>query len=210
MVLPQNGYVISASPERFIRLNDQEVTTCPIKGTRKRSNDPAADLQLALALKHSEKDLAEHIMIVDLMRNDLSKVCQPHSVHVEELTALKSFTMVHHLVSNIKGTLKNNHNAFDLLKATFPPGSVTGAPKIRAMEIISELEKQTRGPYCGCLAYISFTGDMDSSVMIRSYFLNDNHLFFSTGGAVVMDSNPDEEYQETLLKAEALINGLSP
>lgn len=203
------GYLISASPERFIKLTNQLVETCPIKGTRKRSSDVDEDKRLADELLNSEKDQAENVMIVDLMRNDMSRVCQLGSVHVDELCALKSFETVHHLVSTIRGKLKNTMNAIDLLKATFPPGSVTGAPKIRAMEIISELERQTRGPYCGCIGYISFTGDMDTSVTIRTYFLNQQKLFFSAGGAVVLDSHPEEEYQETLTKAGALMRALT-
>lgn len=205
--IPEHGYIISASPERFIKLTGQHVETCPIKGTRKRAMDPAEDKCLANELLTSEKDRAENVMIVDLMRNDMSKVC--HSVCVEALCELKSFETVHHLVSKITATLKANLNSIDLIKATFPPGSVTGAPKIRAMEIISEIEQQTRGPYCGCLGYLSFTGDMDTSVIIRTYFMNKNKLFFSAGGAIVLDSDPAEEYQETLTKAQALMQALS-
>ena len=208
MRLPENGYIISASPERFIKLTDQLVEACPIKGTRKRSSDPKEDLRLATELLNSPKDRAENVMIVDLMRNDMSRVC--HTVKVEELTALKSFETVHHLVSKVIGVLKHNMNNIDLIKATFPPGSVTGAPKIRAMEIISELEHQARGPYCGSLGYISFTGNMDLSVIIRTYFIKQNKLFFSAGGAVVLDSDPNDEYQESLTKASALLKALIP
>lgn len=205
--IPGHGYIISASPERFIKLTNQSVETCPIKGTRKRASDPEEDQRLATELLTCEKDRAENVMIVDLMRNDMSRVCQ--TVIVEELCALKRFKTVHHLVSKVTGQLKNHLNALDLLKATFPPGSVTGAPKIRAMEIISELEQQTRGPYCGSLGYISFTGDMDTSVIIRTYFMNENRLFFSAGGAIVLDSEPELEYQESLTKAHALIKALT-
>ncbi len=204
--IADQGYIISASPERFIKLTDQRVETCPIKGTRKRSSNIEEDRRLAAELLASEKDQAENVMIVDLMRNDISKVCQ--SVHVEELCALKSFETVHHLVSKITGTLKDNLNAIDLIKATFPPGSVTGAPKIRAMQIISEIEQQTRGPYCGCLGYFSFTGDIDTSVIIRTYFMNKDKLFFCAGGAIVLDSNPEDEYQESLTKVHALQKAL--
>jgi len=208
ITLPDQGYIISASPERFIKLTNQLVETCPIKGTRKRSSDPQEDKRLASELLNSEKDHAENVMIVDLMRNDLSRVCQ--SVNVDELCALKSFETVHHLVSKIRGILKNHLTSIDLIKATFPPGSVTGAPKIRSMEIISELEKQARGPYCGGLGYLSFTGDMDMSVIIRTWFINNNNLFFSAGGAIVLDSDPEDEYQESLIKAHALIKALDP
>ncbi len=207
--IPDNGYIISASPERFVKLTNHIVETCPIKGTVKRSKDRDKDIELANSLLLSEKDHAENVMIVDLMRNDLSKVCIPGSVIVEELCALKSFETVHHLVSKIKGELKEGMNSIDLLKATFPAGSITGAPKIRAMQIISELEMQARGPYCGCIGYLSFTGDMDTSVIIRAYFIRDNKIFFSAGGAIVLDSNPKEEYLESLIKAKALIEALS-
>ena len=204
-----NGYIISASPERFIKLTNQLIETCPIKGTRKRSANIHEDKRLADELLSSEKDHAENVMIVDLMRNDISRVCQPGTVNVDELCALKSFETVHHLVSKVTGELKRNMNAIDIMNATFPPGSVTGAPKIRSMEIISELEMQARGPYCGSLGYISFTGDMDTSVIIRTYFINHNKLFFSAGGAIVLDSDPEEEYQESLTKAQALIKALT-
>lgn len=208
IAMPGIGAIISASPERFIKITEKIVETAPIKGTRKRSPNPAEDQQLAEELASSEKDIAENVMIVDLMRNDLSKVCQPGSIHVNALCELKSFETVHHLVSKITAQLKMNMNAIDLLKATFPPGSVTGAPKIRAMEIISELEMQTRGPYCGCLGFLSFSGDMDTSVIIRSYFIKSQNLFFSAGGAVVLNSEPMAEYLESLAKARALIHTL--
>ncbi len=207
--ITDKGYIVSASPERFIKITQQAVETCPIKGTRKRAENTQDDLRFAVELASSEKDRAEHMMIVDLMRNDLSKVCQSGSIHVPSLCKLTSFTKVHHLVSTITGTLKDEIHAVDVLRATFPPGSVTGAPKIRAMEIISELEALVRGPYCGCLGYISFTGDMDTSVIIRSYFINHEHIFYSAGGAVVLDSNAKAEYQESLNKARALLEALT-
>lgn len=203
------GYIVSASPERFVKLTKRQVETCPIKGTRPRSKNSREDRLLADELLASEKDHAENVMIVDLMRNDLSKVCQPHSINVEELCCLKSFATVHHLVSKITGHLQDELNAIDLIKATFPPGSITGAPKIRAMEIISELEKQTRGPYCGVIGYFSFTGDLDTSVIIRTYFINDQNIFFSTGGAIVLDSDPKEEYVESMIKAKPLTDVLN-
>ncbi len=207
--IPDDGYIISASPERFVRLIDQTVETSPIKGTIKRSKNLNEDAALAKKLEKSEKDWAENIMIVDLMRNDFSKICMPSSVVVEELCVLKSFATVHHLVSKITGKLKPGLNAIDVLKATFPAGSITGAPKIRAMEIISELEMQARGPYCGCIGYLSFTGDMDTSVIIRTYFIKHDQIYFSAGGAVVLDSIPEEEYVESLVKAQALMDVLT-
>lgn len=208
ITISDDEYIVSASPERFIKIENQFVETCPIKGTRQRSSDIHEDQRLAEELKSSKKDHAENVMIVDLMRNDLSKVCQLGSIQVDELCELKSFETVHHLVSKITGKLKTGMNSIDLLKATFPPGSVTGAPKIRAMEIISELENQTRGPYCGCIGYLSFTGDMDTSVTIRTYFINGKKVFFSAGGAIILDSDPKEEYLESMTKARALINAL--
>lgn len=209
LTIASHGFIISASPERFIRKTNQQIETCPIKGTRKRSNNRHEDKQLAEDLLSSEKDFAENVMIVDLMRNDLSKVCQKNSIQVDELCALKSFPTVHHLVSKITGKLKDDLHAIDVIKASFPPGSITGAPKIRAMEIISELEQRTRGPYCGILGYLGFTGDMDTCVIIRTYFINKDSLFFSAGGAIVLDSTPKEEYEESLTKAHALMRTLT-
>ena len=206
MKINRDGYIVSASPERFIKLTNKTVETSPIKGTITRDKCSIKDRQLAKELLASEKDRAENVMIVDLMRNDLSKVCQPHTVIVEELCGLKSFVTVHHLVSKITGYLQNNLNAIDLIKATFPPGSITGAPKIRSMEIISELEQQTRGPYCGFTGYISFTGDLDTSVVIRTYFINNQNIFFSAGGAIVLDSDPEAEYLESMTKAKPLFD----
>ncbi len=207
--MPNNSCIISASPERFIKIENQAIETYPIKGTRKRSKNAKEDSRLAEELLSSEKDHAENVMIVDLMRNDLSRVCQLGSIKVDELCALKSFETVHHLVSKITGQLKKEMTATDVIKASFPPGSVTGAPKIRAMEVISELEMQARGPYCGCIGYLSFTGDMDTSVTIRSYFINNRKIFFSTGGAITLDSNAEEEFFESLTKANALIRALN-
>ena len=201
-------YVISASPERFLQLIDNEVETRPIKGTRPRSADPIVDRQLAEELKACEKDLAENIMIVDLLRNDLSKVCNDHSVQVTQLCGLESYSTVHHLVSVITGTLKANKTAVDLLVAAFPGGSITGAPKVRAMQIIAEIEPSKRGIYCGSLGFIGFNGTMDTSIVIRTYTLRENKISFQAGGAIVIDSNPDNEYQETLTKSSAVRNAL--
>lgn len=200
--------IASASPERFIKLNQNKVETRPIKGTRPRSTCPIEDKAYAQALQDSEKDHAENVMIVDLMRNDLSRVCLPHSVKVTQLCGLESFATVHHLVSAVEGFLEPGKNAIDLLKATFPGGSITGAPKIRAMEIIAEIEPHTRGPYCGSMGYIGFNGEMDLSITIRTFALRDNIITFQTGGAVTVDSDPTEEFQETLTKASALTKTL--
>ncbi|MBA2648912.1 MAG: aminodeoxychorismate synthase component I [Legionella sp.] len=201
-------YVVSASPERFLQLIGDQVETRPIKGTRARSADFELDRQLAEELQTSAKDHAENIMIVDLMRNDLSKICEDHSVEVTQLCGLESYATVHHLVSVITGKLKPNHHAVDLLAAAFPGGSITGAPKIRAMQIIATIEPTKRGMYCGSLGFIGFNGSMDTSIVIRSYTIKGDRVTFQVGGAVVADSNPEEEYQETLTKSSALHEAL--
>ncbi|MFI4937322.1 MAG: aminodeoxychorismate synthase component I [Candidatus Berkiellales bacterium] len=201
--------IASASPERFLQLKNHRVETRPIKGTRKRNlNSPVEDKALAEALASSDKDRAENVMIVDLMRNDLSRVCLPHSVMVPALCQVESFATVHHLVSTVSGQLKPNLSVLDLLQATFPGGSITGAPKIRAMEIIAELEPTARGPYCGSIGYLGFNGDMDLSITIRTFAIRDNFVTFQTGGAVTVDSDPDDEFQETLAKAQGLFRAL--
>ncbi len=198
----------SASPERFLRLTQGFVETRPIKGTRPRGKTATEDAMLANELMNSEKDYAENIMIVDLLRNDLSRVCKDHSVVVNQLCGLESYATVHHLVSKISGQLYDHLHAVDLLRATFPGGSITGAPKIRAMEIIADLEPTRRGPYCGSIGYIGFNGDMDSSIVIRTYAIKNRDITFQAGGAVVADSNPRAEYDEALTKASALRNAL--
>ena len=201
-------YVVSASPERFLQLNNGLVETRPIKGTRPRNADPIIDMQLANELKASEKDFAENVMIVDLLRNDLSIVCQDHSVNVTQLCGLESYATVHHLVSVVTGKLKENHGAVDLLVSAFPGGSITGAPKIRAMQIIAEIEPTKRGIYCGSLGFMGFNGTMDTSIAIRTYTIKNDIVTFQAGGAVVADSDPNEEYLETLTKSAALHDAL--
>ncbi len=196
--------IISASPERFIRLHDRKVETRPIKGTRARRSDPLEDAATVAELLTSEKDFSENVMIVDLMRNDLSIVCEDESVIVEQLCGHEIYQTVHHLVSVISGKLKPEEDAFGLLKATFPGGSITGAPKIRAMQIIAEIEPHHRGPYCGSIALIGFDGSMESSIVIRTYVIKDDKITFHAGGAIVIDSNPLDEYEETLTKGRAL------
>jgi len=196
--------IASASPERFLQLDAARVETRPIKGTRPRHANPQQDAANAKELHDSEKDWAENVMIVDLMRNDLSRVCLPHSIEVTQLCAVESFATVHHLVSVVKGQLSAELNAIDLLKATFPGGSITGAPKIRAMEIIAECEPTVRGPYCGSIGYLGFNGCTDLSITIRTFAMKGSKLTFQTGGAVTIDSDPHDEYEETLAKAKAL------
>ena len=202
--------VASASPERFLRLDAaRQVEARPIKGTRPRGVYPAHDAALGRALQESVKDRAENLMIVDLMRNDLSRVSRPGSVRVPELFALERYATVHHLVSTVTGTLAPECDAIDLLCATFPGGSITGAPKVRAMEIIAELEPSRRGVYCGSIGYLSLTGAMDTSIVIRTYQVIRGQVYFSAGGGIVADSDPEQEYRETFDKARALIRALA-
>jgi para-aminobenzoate synthetase component 1 len=202
--------VASASPERFLRLDaSSQVEARPIKGTRPRGVYPAHDAALGRALQESAKDRAENLMIVDLMRNDLSRVSVPGSVRVPELFALERYATVHHLVSTVTGTLEPGRDAIDLLCATFPGGSITGAPKVRAMEIIAELEPSRRGVYCGSIGYVSLTGVMDTSIVIRTYQALRGRVYFSAGGGIVADSDPEQEYRETFDKARALIRALA-
>ena len=200
--------VLSASPERFLQLNGGEVQTRPIKGTRPRSQTPEVDKALAEELLSSEKDRAENLMIVDLLRNDLGKVCRIGSVRVPELFGLEGYASVWHLVSTIRGELRPELDAVDLLKACFPGGSITGAPKIRAMEIIEELEPVRRGIYCGAIGYISFTGTIDTSIAIRTLVLKDQRIQLQVGGGVVADSDSEAEYEETISKGRSLFSAL--
>ena len=200
--------VMSASPERFLRLDGERVETRPIKGTRPRDPDPERDAALARELAGSAKDQAENVMIVDLLRNDLSRVCRPGTVSVPALLALESLPTVHHLVSTVTGRLEAACDAFDLLRAAFPGGSITGAPKVRAMEIIAELEPVRRAVYCGSIGYFALSGDMDTSIVIRTFLASDGRVCFNAGGGVVADSDPALEYEETLHKARALIEAL--
>jgi para-aminobenzoate synthetase component 1 len=199
--------ILSTSPERFLRVDREgHVETRPIKGTRPRGVGPEHDAALGPSLIESEKDRAENLMIVDLMRNDLSRVCLPGTVRVPELFALERYATVHHLVSTIVGTLPPDRDAFDLLRHAFPGGSITGAPKIRAMEIIAECEPTVRGVYCGTIGYWSVTGASDTSIAIRTAVAADGRVTFSAGGGIVADSDPDREYRETLDKARAFID----
>jgi len=201
--------VLSASPERFLRLDEHgSVETRPIKGTRPRGLGPMHDAALGRALAESEKDRAENVMIVDLLRNDLSRVCRPGSVRVPELFALEHHPTVHHLVSTVVGELTPGADAVDLVRATFPGGSITGAPKVRAMEIIAELEPTRRGVYCGSVGYLSRTGAMDTSIVIRTFVRVGHQLYFQAGGGIVADSDPELEYRETLDKARGLVLAL--
>lgn len=201
--------VVSASPERFLRLRRDWVETRPIKGTRPRGKTPEEDEALANELLSSLKDRAENMMIVDLERNDLGRVCRYGTVKVTELAILEVFPTVFHLTSTVVGRLREGKNGIDLLKATFPGGSITGAPKVRAMEIIDELEPTKRSVYTGSIGYLSFNGNLDLNIVIRTFLVKGRKAYFQVGGAVVYDSDPEAEYQETLDKAKALIDALN-
>ncbi|MDO9459436.1 MAG: aminodeoxychorismate synthase component I [Alphaproteobacteria bacterium] len=204
--------IASSSPERFLKLADTMVEARPIKGTRPRGATPEQDDALARELTASEKDRAENIMIVDLLRNDLSRVCEDGSVDVPSLCALESFASVHHLVSTVTGVVRRELGPVDVLRAAFPGGSITGAPKIRAMQVIAEIEPHIRGPYCGGLGYIGFDGSMDMNIAIRTIAMNARQAVFHAGGGIVVDSVPSAEYAESLDKARALFTafGLAP
>lgn len=201
----QHGAVLSVSPERFIQVNNGQIETKPIKGTRPRHVSPAQDIELAKQLKQATKDRAENLMIVDLLRNDLSKVAVPGTVDVPELFAIESFPAVHHLVSKVTAKLDAQFTSLDLLRGAFPGGSITGAPKIRAMQIIHQLEPHPRSVYCGAIGYVKPGGDMDSNIAIRTLVCNQNKIHCWAGGGLVADSICDDEYQETLDKVNKIL-----
>lgn len=206
--LADGSALLSFSPERFIRVSQGQVETRPIKGTRPRSADPREDARNAQELRHSPKDRSENLMIVDLLRNDLGRTCEIGSVKVPELFSLESYPNVHHLVSSITGQLAAGKDALDLIGDSFPGGSITGAPKIRAMQIIDELEPTRRALYCGSLLYVDVRGEMDSSIAIRSLLVKDGQVSCWGGGAVVADSNWAAEYEESIAKVRVLMETL--
>ncbi|EPR7548517.1 aminodeoxychorismate synthase component 1 [Vibrio fluvialis] len=201
----EQGAILSVSPERFLQVKDRIIETKPIKGTRPRSDDPVVDAANAAELAQAEKDQAENLMIVDLLRNDIGRVAKPGSVHVPKLFDIESFPAVHHLVSTIRAELDNPYDCADLLRACFPGGSITGAPKVRAMEIIEELEPHRRSAYCGSIGYISRHGRMDTSITIRTLVAQNQQLYAWAGGGVVADSQCEAEYQETLDKLSRIL-----
>ncbi|MFI3245997.1 MAG: aminodeoxychorismate synthase component I [Ferrimonas sp.] len=202
--------LLSFSPERFLQLKQNQISTKPIKGTRPRSHDPIVDKANATALQQAPKDQAENVMIVDLLRNDLGRVATPGSVRVPELFAIESFPAVHHLVSTVNATLAPEYQPLDLLRACFPGGSITGAPKIRAMEIIEQLEPQRRSLYCGSIGYLSQDGQLDTSITIRSLVAKQQRIYCWAGGGIVADSQVDEEYQEIFDKLSRILPNLAP
>ena len=204
-----SAQIISASPERFLQVKDRWIETRPIKGTRRRSGDSVADAQMAKELENSEKDRSENIMIVDLLRNDLSRVCEIDSLEVTQLCEVEAFPFVLHLVSSIRARLRSDATVTELVSAMFPGGSITGAPKIRAMEIIAELEPTVRGPYCGSLGYFSSDGSMDWSILIRTLTASRGWWQFQVGGGIVADSVPEQEEEETWTKAAGLVAAIN-
>ena len=201
--------IMSASPERFLSVTNGEIETRPIKGTRQRKRGPEADLFTRDELRQSEKDRAENVMIVDLLRNDLSRVCLPGTVRVPQLCTVEAYETVQHLVSEVRGQLDPQYTIWDLFRATFPGGSISGAPKVRAMQIIAELEPTVRGPYCGSLFYVGANGKTDSNLLIRSFVQRHGWLQCHVGGGIVAQSNPEAEYEETLTKAAGMLRALT-
>ncbi|MTK11712.1 MAG: aminodeoxychorismate synthase component I [Clostridiaceae bacterium] len=200
--------IVSSSPERFLEIKNNIVETRPIKGTRPRGRNCEEDLKNKLELINSEKDKSELLMIVDLERNDLSKVCKPFSVKVTELFKLEEYSTVFHLVSTVVGELRDEYTAVDCLKACFPGGSITGAPKVRAMEVIEELETTRRNLYTGCIGYFGFDGNADFNIVIRTILMKDKKAYLGVGGGITWESLKEAEYQETLDKAKALMRVL--
>ncbi len=200
--------IVGSSPEMLVRVNANGVETFPIAGTRPISSDRQKNLQLREEMLHDEKELAEHTMLVDLARNDIGRVCKWGTVKVDELMTVKEFSHVQHIVSHVAGQLQNNYDCYDAFKAVFPAGTVSGAPKVRAMEIIDELEPDTRGPYAGALGYFSFNGNCDFAITIRSMFVNSNKAYIQAGAGIVADSVPENEWMETEHKANALMEAL--
>jgi para-aminobenzoate synthetase component I len=200
--------IASSSPERFLLKRGDYIETRPIKGTRPRGRDAFEDRMMEKELLASPKDASEHVMIVDLERNDLGRICEYGSVKVSELSILEKYSTVFHLVSTVSGKLKNGIGPIDCIEAAFPGGSITGAPKIRSMEIIEELEGVKRSVYTGAIGYISFDGDMDTSIVIRTFIINKGKAYFQVGGGIVADSDPEKEYEETIHKAGGLFSSL--
>jgi anthranilate synthase component 1 len=201
-------HIVGSSPELLVRVEDGIVSTHPIAGTRPRGMSPAQDIALAEELKHDEKECAEHIMLVDLGRNDIGRVSEPGTVEVSQLMDIERYSHVMHLVSHVRGRLKAGLSQFDALRSCFPAGTVSGAPKIRAMEIIAELEPDKRGPYAGAVGYFGFSGNMDTAITIRTSIIKDGVAYVQAGAGIVADSVPEREYQESLSKAQALFTAI--
>ncbi len=202
-------HIVGASPEILVRVEDGMVMTRPLAGTRPRGNSPAEDIRLEQELRNDEKERAEHIMLVDLGRNDIGRVSEPGTVEVSELMDVERYSHVMHLVTHVQGRLRRDLSAFDALQACFPAGTVSGAPKIRAMEIIAELEPEKRGPYAGAVGYFSFSGNMDMAIAIRTMVVAKDTAYVQAGCGIVYDSVPEREYEESMNKARALLKAIS-
>ena len=200
----------SSSPEMFLRMSGSHIRTRPIKGTRPRSADPTRDAQLAYELQTSPKELSELLMITDLLRNDLGRVCEFGSIHVPDLFRLERYAQVQHLVSTVEGRLRSDVTHFAAFSSCFPGGSISGAPKIRALEIIDELENVSRGPYTGALGYLGFNRETQLSIIIRTAVCLEGQAYFNVGAGIVSDSSPEAEYEETLAKAVGFFRALAP
>lgn len=200
--------VLSNSPERFLLVEGNRICTCPIKGTRPRGMTVEDDARIIGHLRCDPKERAEHVMIVDLERNDLGRICRAGSVHVEQFETIETYNTLHHMVSTVAGILEEGTDPIDCLRATFPGGSITGAPKIRAMEVIDEVEPTARGLYTGAIGFIGFSGAMELNIAIRTAIVRDGRIYFQMGGGIVADSSPAREYEETLLKAETFFRTL--
>jgi len=201
-------YIVGASPELLVRVEDGLVSNHPIAGTRPRSRDTVRDMALEKELRNDEKERAEHIMLVDLGRNDIGRISEPGTVTVTQFMDVERYSHVMHLVSHVQGKLKAGLTQFDALRACFPAGTVSGAPKIRAMEIIAELEPDKRGPYAGAVGYFDFSGNLDTAIAIRTIVIKDGIAYVQAGGGIVADSVPENEYQESLNKAQALLTAI--
>jgi len=201
-------YIVGASPELLVRVEDDIVSNHPIAGTRRRGKDATEDLALEEELKHDKKECAEHIMLVDLGRNDIGRISEPGTVEITQLMDLERYSHVMHLVSHVQGKLRAGLSQFDALRSCFPAGTVSGAPKIRAMQIIAELEREKRGPYAGAVGYFDFSGNLDTAIAIRTVIIKDNIAYIQAGAGIVADSIPEREYQESLNKAQALLTAI--
>ena len=202
-------YIVGASPELLVRVEDGVVSNHPIAGTRPRSKDAAQDKALEKELRNDEKECAEHLMLVDLSRNDIGRISEPGTVTVTQLMDIERYSHVMHLVSHVQGKLRSGFSQFDALRACFPAGTVSGAPKIRAMEIIAELEPDRRGPYAGAVGYFDFSGNLDTAIAIRTIVIKNGVAYVQAGAGIVADSVPEKEYQESVHKAQALLNAIA-
>ena len=200
--------IVGASPEMLVKVADNTVYTHPIAGTRKRGKTRQQDEELESELLNDIKEKSEHIMLVDLGRNDVNRVCDPHTVNVDSLMHIERYSHVMHIVSNVSGQLRKDKTPFDAFRSVFPAGTVSGAPKIKAMEILYSLEKEKRGIYAGAVGYFSYSGDLDTCIAIRTMLFKDGHVYLQAGGGIVNDSIPEEEYEETLNKLRSNVTAI--